>query len=470
MTSKSTVDLKLSGTLRLLAAVFVIAGLTGCHPTGGNFLSGCLTCGSPNQVNLEGTLSGLVGSGLVLQTNSSSPGFTIAGGAGSNGTGVLFASAPINTAYDLTVQTQPTNPSQTCIVSNGTGTTGTADVTNVVVTCTTNPPRFAYVVNRGSNNVSAYTVDPASGTLAPIAGAPFQAGNMPVAIAVDPTGRYAYVVNKTDSTVSAFLIDRSSGALTPVTGSPFPSESGPTSVAIDPTNSLVYVTNGAANTLSEYAITAGSGALTAVPGSPLPTGTSPSSVAVAPDENVVFVANQSDGTVSVFGGLGDEGLAPNTVPPLTTGTGPASLAIDSSDHLYVANTASDTLSAFGEIFTNRSNAATGSYATGSAPISVAIGPLDNYVYVANQGSNNISAFALDPTTGALTPLVGSPFAAGNQPSSVAIDPTGAFAYVVNTGSDTVSAYKIDATSGALSPLGGSPFVTGTQPSAIAISD
>ncbi len=47
---------------------------------GGNLLSGCLTCGSPDQVNLEGTLSGLVGSGLVMQTNSSSPGFTIAGG------------------------------------------------------------------------------------------------------------------------------------------------------------------------------------------------------------------------------------------------------------------------------------------------------------------------------------------------------------------------------------------------------
>jgi hypothetical protein len=29
---------------------------------------------------------------------------------------------------------------------------------------------------------------------------------------------------------------------------------------------------------------------------------------------------------------------------------------------------------------------------------------------------------------------------------------------------------IDATSGALSPIGGSPFMTGTQPSAIAISD
>ncbi|MGO9038589.1 MAG: beta-propeller fold lactonase family protein, partial [Steroidobacteraceae bacterium] len=65
---------------------------------------------------------------------------------------------------------------------------------------------------------------------------------------------------------------------------------------------------------------------------------------------------------------------------------------------------------------------------------------------------------------------GSPFAAGTQPASVAVDPTGMFAYVANAGSDTVSVYAIDATTGELSPIGGSPFVTGTSPAAIAISD
>jgi 6-phosphogluconolactonase len=470
MTSKNTGNFKLSGALRLLAAVFVVAALAGCHIAPDINLGACLVgCGPPTQVNLEGTLSGQVGSGLLLQNNST-PGFAIVGGAGSNGADVLFAAAPINTAYNLTVQTQPTNPSQTCVVANGTGTSGTVDITNISVTCTTNPPRFAYVVNRGSNNVSAYTLDAATGALAPIAGSPFAAGNLPVAIAVDPTGSYAYVVNKTDSTVSAFLIDRSSGALTPLTGSPYASGSGPTGIAIDPTSSFVYVTNGAANTVSEYAITTGSGALTAVSGSPFPTGASPSSVVAPPNENVVFVANQTDATVSVFSPLGDGGLTPNIVPPLVTGTGPSSLAIDVSDHLYVANTTSDTLSAFGEIFTNEPNTSTGTYATGSMPISVAIGPLDNFVYVANQGSNNISAFALEGTTGALTPLAGSPFAAGNQPSSVAIDPTGMFAYVVNTGAGTVSVYAIDATSGALTPISGSPVAKGTQPAAIAISD
>ncbi len=468
MISASSRYFKLSSTLWLLAAVLAVTVLTGCGSGSGNSPGGCLIGCGPPQVGLNGTLSGLVGSGLELQ-NVAVPG-TLFNGAGSNGTNVLFASATTNSAYNLTVKSQPTNPAQTCVVTNGTGTAGTSDVTNIAVTCTTIPPRFAYVVNRGSNNVSAYGIDATTGTLAAIAGSPFPVGTLPVAIAADQTGHFVYVVNQADETISAFTIDHSSGALTPVTGSPFASGSGPTSVAIDPTSSFIYVTNGAANTLSEYAITAVSGALTAVPGSPFPTGASPSSVVVPSDENVVLVANQSDGTISVFGPLGDGGLTPNIVPPLVTGTGPGSLAMDISDHLYVANIASDTLSAFGEIFTNEPNTATGSYSTGSTPISVAISPLDNFVYVANQGSNNISAFALDAMTGALMPLAESPFAAADEPSAVAVDPTGSFLYVVNAAAGNVSVDAIDPTTGALSAVNGSPYAAGTNPSAIAISD
>jgi 6-phosphogluconolactonase (cycloisomerase 2 family) len=135
----------------------------------------------------------------------------------------------------ITVATQPTNPSQTRVVANGTGTTsGTSNVTNIAVTCTTKSAHFVYVANRGSNNVSAYIVDATRGTLAPIAGSPFAVATLPVAVAVDPTGTYAYVANQTDATISAFTIDRTSGASTAVTGSPFPTGPAPTSAAIDP--------------------------------------------------------------------------------------------------------------------------------------------------------------------------------------------------------------------------------------------
>jgi 6-phosphogluconolactonase len=470
MTSKSTSDFQLSGAYRLFAAFFAIAALTGCAPDFRN-LGPCAVCfGPPTQVSLEGTLSGLVGSGLQLQNNAAEgPQFN---GAASNGTAVVFISAPFNAAYNLTVQTQPTNPSQTCVVTNGTGTAGTSDVTNIAVTCTTNPPRFAYVANRGSNNVSAYSVDATTGALTAIAGSPFAAGKLPVAIAVDSTGSYAYIANQTDATISAFLIDRSTGALTEARGSPFTTGSAPTSVAIDASSSFVYVTNSGVGTISVYAIAGGTGELAAAPGSPFAVGGSPSSVTLAPLGGYnVFVADQSSSNVSIYASPFNGALALSPNSPIATGMGSSSVAGDASFNLYVANAISNTLSGFTGTDLVQTTATAGSpYSTGTTPTSVTIDPLDNFVYVANQGSNNISAFALDPTTGALTIVAGSPFAAGKQPSSVAVDPTGMFAYAVNAGADSVSVYAIDAPTGALSPIGGSSIATGTQPTAIAISD
>src|SRR5450432_1342196 len=161
-----------AGRLATLLAALLI---TGCHKG-----YGCLLCG-PFSANLEGSLSGLVGSRLVLQNNSTP--LKELDGQGSNGTQVLFGTANFNTGYNITVLTQPTNPSQTCVVMNGTGTTGNSDVTNIAVTCTINPPRFLYVANRGSGDVSAYSIDATSGALAPIPGSPFTTGGAPVAIA-----------------------------------------------------------------------------------------------------------------------------------------------------------------------------------------------------------------------------------------------------------------------------------------------
>ena len=92
-----------------------------------------------------------------------------------------------------------------------------------------------------------------------------------------------------------------------------------------------------------------------------------------------------------------------------------------------------------------------------------IDPKGKFAYVPNHGSNDVSAYATDATSGALKPVTGSPFAAGSQPYFGAVDPNGKFAYVANDGSNNVWAYGIDSTSGALKPVKGSPFAAGSQP-------
>src|SRR5690242_1573490 len=91
-----------------------------------------------------------------------------------------------------------------------------------------------------------------------------------------------------------------------------------------------------------------------------------------------------------------------------------------------------------------------------------------FAYVTNSGSNTISAFTIDASTGTLAPISGSPFPSGTQPLSVAIHPSGRFAYVSNGLSNDVSAYSINPSTGALTPVPGSPFAAGIICHSVAI--
>jgi subtilisin-like proprotein convertase family protein/subtilisin family serine protease len=100
-------------------------------------LSGCGSGGPANvgvpMFTIGGTVGGLAGSGLVLQLNG---GGNL--GVTTNG-GFAFAARLANgAAYTASVLAQPTAPSQTCTVTNGSGTAGSANVASISVSCTTN--------------------------------------------------------------------------------------------------------------------------------------------------------------------------------------------------------------------------------------------------------------------------------------------------------------------------------------------
>jgi 6-phosphogluconolactonase len=96
-----------------------------------------------------------------------------------------------------------------------------------------------------------------------------------------------------------------------------------------------------------------------------------------------------------------------------------------------------------------------------------------FLYVANQSTNNVSGYKINPLNGALTNLSGSPFSAGSQPSGLAVDPAGKFAYVSNQNypnySGTVYGYSINAASGALKQVSGSPYEESDNPYGVAVS-
>jgi 6-phosphogluconolactonase (cycloisomerase 2 family) len=107
--------------------------------------------------------------------------------------------------------------------------------------------------------------------------------------------------------------------------------------------------------------------------------------------------------------------------------------------------------------------------SGNSPQGIRVTPDGKFVIVANQGTSNVSVLSLDPSTGALTAVPGSPFPSGSAPGPVAIDPSGKFVFVGDTGGNSLSAYTIDS-AGSLTPVSGTSIPLGgiTQPSSIAV--
>jgi hypothetical protein len=99
---------------------------------GGAMTDGGGDAAATTPYSVGGTVTGLVGMGLVLQDNGGDNLTVAASGA------FVFPSAVADgSAYSVSVLTQPTSPAQSCVVSASSGTVHGANVTNVAVTCTT---------------------------------------------------------------------------------------------------------------------------------------------------------------------------------------------------------------------------------------------------------------------------------------------------------------------------------------------
>jgi alpha-tubulin suppressor-like RCC1 family protein len=95
-----------------------------------------VTCNT-NSFSLGGNVSGLSGTGLVLQNNDGN-------NLSINANGSFSFSTTINrgSGYNVTILTQPSNPTQNCAVTNGFGASIIGNVTNIQVACFTTSQTF----------------------------------------------------------------------------------------------------------------------------------------------------------------------------------------------------------------------------------------------------------------------------------------------------------------------------------------
>lgn len=245
---------------------------------------------------------------------------------------------------------------------------------------------------------------------------PSSAGNDMVIV----NKKFLYLPQNDSLTVQAFTIDHATGGLTPISGSPF-ATAGADSIASDPAGRFLFVGNDNTGLISAFQINATTGALTAAPGSPFSA------------FNLDFVHVLAvDGTGKfLYAGQGLAAL-PVYAFSIDQNTGALSQVVGSPFGLGVAGVRTDF---------------NGKFAVGLTGIS---------------GDNHLYVFAIDATTGALAPVSNSPFPTTmSTPENLRVHPSSQFVYSfgLDTNSDVaaVEGFSIDPTSGALTTLTGSPF-------------
>jgi len=471
---------------------------------GANVANVEVTC-TTNTYSVGGSVGGLAGSGLVLQDNGGND-LAVA----TNGGFVFPAAVASGSAYAVTIKAQPTNPSQTCVGANAAGKVGGANVANVAVTCTINTYAVGGSVggligsglvlqDNGGNDlavaangsvvfsapvasglayavtIKAQPISPAQTCVTANAAGTVGAANVAnIAVTCTMTpGRFAYVSGH--SAIYCYAVNAVTGALAVLASSPC--DSGIlTGIGVDPSGRFAYATLSASNEVRAYAISDSTGSLSAIVGSQLSGGgVNPVDIAVDPLGQFVYMANYG-GSVSAFtinsvsGGVTAVSGSPfPTAPALISGQVPGanSITVDpTGKFLYAAINQGNDIS--GYLINSSTGALTpilGSpFSAGSVPMTVRVDPSGRYAYVTNANSNNISAYSIDSSTGALTPIAGSPFLSGGTfPTGLAIDPTGRFLFVTNSNSNTVSGFSVDGSTGALVSISGSPFASGASP-------
>lgn len=240
------------------------------------------------------------------------------------------------------------------------------------------------------------------------------------------------------------------------------------------TSHFVFVALPNANQVAVYREDPNSGVLTQISGSPYTVGDGAHSLAVHPSGKFLYVANpgQNENDISLFT-IASNGVLTEVFPRFSVapqGTLPQLLVMDSAGaFLYVMNAGSNNISVFSV------NATTGAlapvagspFAIGLAPLNMQLTPSGNFLYV-TAASTPLGLIAGFSVKSGIPTLVSLTSTDGINPFGLAIDPAGKYLYAANTSSNSISIFTIGA-SGALSEVSGSPVNdTYSAPVALAV--
>ena len=288
LTKKDNVTLSTTPVAMALSpdgnTLYVVSGTTSATLTTYSLSSGAL--GSvANQINL--TLptfptDTIIPTGVTVLASGNAVYLTAYDKSSYNPGGTTTSTAPPGWVFGFTIGSggtlapTPGSPYNAGVKPSGLA----ADPTN----------RFVYVTDFASNQLIGFGIYTGY-QLNFLLNGPYKSGGEPSAAAVDPRGKFLYVSNALDSTVSAYLIDPASGtpsAAVNATGAQSNvTDTQPVAVAIDPAlGRFVYTANYLGNSVSGFQLDPTGGTLKQTHATPYPLhGNKPTALLLVPHGN-----------------------------------------------------------------------------------------------------------------------------------------------------------------------------------------
>lgn len=344
------------------------------------------------------------------------------------------------------------------------------------------PDHNAYVTLPQTGSVLLLHINGTTGSITMGPQTPAVQDATPTGLALLPSKKFLYVANSFANTISIFQV-ASDGTLA-LTATPIPAGgASPNGMVIDPTGKYLLVTNNLTDNISVFSIDPDAGTLTPTAGSPFYANTNPTDILITPSGNSVYVTNPGIGMVTAFA-FADGVLTQLPSSPVFSGQGASGVAVDATgQHLYVANPLASNLplySTIGNVSGFNIDPVSGALTpilgspfasdVGTGPTSVAVDPTGRFVYAVSTGSSfSIWCFAITPSNGQLVAVTNSPFSLAAGGLFALFDPSGNFLYIGNASGNGIEGYTYNSTTGAPTVIADSPFSTGSPPGKMVLS-
>jgi 6-phosphogluconolactonase (cycloisomerase 2 family) len=300
--------------------------------------------------------------------------------------------------------------------------------------------QFLYVP-MGDTTIQAFQIDRATAALSTIAGSPYTvptANGTATSAVTDPQGRFLFVGSDSTAEVWAYDIDPNSGALTLVVGSPFTVQFTffrAHSLTVDATGNFLYVGQGDPSLgIMAFSIDQGNGALIQLAGTPFHLGVA--------QLHADLAAEFLTGTAQVLSQTSP--VAPDTkIYRFSIGSNGVPTPVAGSP-----------------------------FQTRFAPYDFIILPNAKFIFTFGiSASTNqqgaIEGFQVDPKTGALTMMPGSPFSSLPIVYTCQLDQSGAYAFCIDGIPGTkFSVLSINSVTGAMMHTGSDLIVNNAFPFAV----